>query len=260
MSASGLDTDNVVAASDVLDPEDNGALESNVVQIRILTAGGTAFPQIKAILDTNIPPFEETKGGRVKVNVDEVDDLVALAEEVRFNADQDEGYYDGFLTNPGQVGTAVQAGGFYDLSDFVQESTELDWADVLLAFREAISSYDGRIYMLPLDGDVHSMFYRRDVLDHFGLKIPRTWDEYTDVAKAVHGQTFRNQTLIGSCIGRKERTTGGYYANLVLASWRLRARRRHVVGAAEAQEVAVAALGGKGMGRGKGQGWKGKGR
>ena len=72
--------------------------------------------------------------------------------------------------------------------------------------------------MCPLDGDVLSMFYRKDILKHFGLKVPRTWEEYAAVAAATHGQVYENQTLVGSCLGRVRNCANAYWANLLLSS------------------------------------------
>lgn len=187
--------------------------------IRILSVGGTSFKSMKDLVDANARAFEESVNGRVNIIVEDVGDLGTMANEIRSNADLEEGYFDGFVSNPGVVGTAVQKGGFMDLGSYVHESSDLDWLDILPAFREVITTYDGKVYMLPLDGDVHSMFYRIDVLDHFGLSVPRTWDEYVDVAKAVHGKTYNGVELIGSCVGRVKSCVGAYYASTVLASY-----------------------------------------
>lgn len=106
-----------------------------------------------------------------------------------------------------------------DLGKFVRESAVLDWLDVFLAFREVTTVYEGKVYMIPLDGDVLSFFYRRDILEHFNLKVPRTWDEYAEVAEAVHGKTYNGTTLSGSCVGRVEGCVGSYWANLVHSSY-----------------------------------------
>lgn len=73
--------------------------------------------------------------------------------------------------------------------------------------------------MMPLDGDVISLYYRKDVLAHFGFDHPpRTWDEYEEVAAAVHGQRYENTTLVGSCVARKKGCALSYWVNLVLSS------------------------------------------
>lgn len=130
------------------------------------------------------------------------------------------GLFDGFLTPPGVMGSIVEENGWADLTPFIEETTERtkEWSDILLAYRQNIAQFQDQILMYPLDGDVLSMYYRKDVLEHFGLGVPRTWDEYSSVAKAVHGKTFKNQTLTGSCVGRVVGCAGAYWANLVLSS------------------------------------------
>jgi multiple sugar transport system substrate-binding protein len=62
------------------------------------------------------------------------------------------------------------------------------------------------------------LYYRDDVLRYFNLQVPRTWDEYNEVAKAVHGKVYQNTTLVGSCVGRVKDFAGPYWANLVISS------------------------------------------
>jgi len=113
----------------------------------------------------------------------------------------------------------VEYNGWADLTPYINENQgTVNWADILLGYRENIAQYEGNIIMFPLDGDLLNLFYRKDILEHFNLKPPRTWDEYSEVAKAVHGQTYENQTLVGSCIGRVLDCAGAYWANLVIAS------------------------------------------
>lgn len=68
------------------------------------------------------------------------------------------------------------------------------------------------------DGDILSLYYRDDVLRHFNLTVPRTWEEYNAVAKAVHDKVYENTTLVGSCVGRVKDFAGPYWANLVISS------------------------------------------
>jgi len=192
--------------------------EAGVITIRVLSAGGETFRHIYEMIETGAREFEVEMDGRVSIVVEEVANLNQLADEIRNNAILDVAYFDGFVSNPGVVGSAVTRGGFMDLSEFVRESLDLDWLDILPAFRDSVLVYDGKPYMFPLDGDVHSLFYRRDVLEHFNLSVPRTWDEYVEVAKSTHGQTFNGTRLDGSCVGRAKHSVGQYYANLVLSS------------------------------------------
>lgn len=218
------------ACSEATQPDtttDNQIVLDNDVEattIRILSVGAPGHAAIVKMVRSDAAAFMEEMndfGGRQHVNiiVEEIDSLTGIANEIRVNAALTDGFYDGFVSNPGVVGTAVATDppGFMDLGDFVRESSDLNWLDILPAFREVITTYDGQVYMLPLDGDVHSLFYRIDILEHFGLQVPRTWDEYVTVAKATHGKLYNGTTLNGSCIGRRLDCVGSYYANLVLA-------------------------------------------
>lgn len=130
------------------------------------------------------------------------------------------GVFDGFITPPSIAGSVVEYDGWHDLSSYIQESAEnaADWSDILLGYRKWIAQYEGQVIMYPLDGDLFSMYYRKDVLDHFGLTVPRTWDEYSSVAEYVHGKEFDGQVLHGSCIGRVPNCAGAYWANLIVSS------------------------------------------
>lgn len=158
---------------------------------------------------------------RPDVNVELVPvSLQELSPNIVNEATSKTGLLDGFITPPGVMGSIVEEDGFADLKPFIEESATntKDWSDILLSYRKWISQYQDRILMFPLDGDVLSLFYRKDVLQEFGLDVPRTWEEYNAVAAAVHGKKFKNQTLTGSCIGRVKGCAGAYWANLVLSS------------------------------------------
>ena len=40
--------------------------------------------------------------------------------------------------------------------------------DVLLALRTHVTSFEDKVYLILLDGDTHTLYYRKDVLEHFG--------------------------------------------------------------------------------------------
>lgn len=153
--------------------------------------------------------------GQVQVEVVQVP-VSELFPNIENEAESQIGLYDGFFTGPGVLGSVVDHEGFADLTDYIQESADRskDWLDVLLGYRQEIAQYEDKILMYPLDGDTLSLFYRKDILDAFGLKVPRTWDEYNQVAAATHGKVWNNQTLVGSCVARKTSCSNAYWANL----------------------------------------------
>jgi len=144
--------------------------------------------------------------------------MPALFEEIENDARSGGGLFDGYYTNPVILGTAAILNGFLDLTPFVRESPVADWTDVLLALRTYVTSFEDKIYIILLDGDTHTLFYRKDVLEAFGLKPPRTWNEYIEVAKAVHGKTFNDIELSGSCVSRIQGDHAMYWSHLVLST------------------------------------------
>ncbi|HEY6733915.1 MAG TPA: extracellular solute-binding protein, partial [Roseiarcus sp.] len=54
--------------------------------------------------------------------------------------------------------------------------------------------------------------YRTDLLDKAGLKPPKTWEEYLEVAKALNGKEVDGNKIYGSCIAKK-RNAQSYWFN-----------------------------------------------
>jgi multiple sugar transport system substrate-binding protein len=154
----------------------------------------------------------------VEINVIDAADLFP---NIINEAQSQLGLYDGFFTNPSVTGSVVEYEGFADLTPFIGETSEktAEWEDILLGYRKWIAQYEGKVLMFPIDGDFFSMYYRTDVLAAFNLTVPRTWEEYAEVAAATHNQTFEGKVLSGSCVGRMFNCAGPYWANLVISSF-----------------------------------------
>lgn len=45
---------------------------------------------------------------------------------------------------------------------------------------------DGGVYGLPMDSGPMALFYNQAVFDEHGLEVPATWEEYAEVARALH--------------------------------------------------------------------------
>jgi len=81
-----------------------------------------------------------------------------------------------------------------------------------------MNSFNNKVKMIPFEGDVLSLYYRKDILDDFGFNAPRTWEEYNRIAETVHGIYYKGTNLIGSCVGRRKGCAGYFWTNLVLSS------------------------------------------
>lgn len=85
-----------------------------------------------------------------------------------------------------------------DITDRVNADEDLAFSEIVPTYQDTVRWGDG-IFAIPLDGDVHTMYYRRDALENeayqarfeeeygYPLEAPRTWEQYHDVAEFFHG-------------------------------------------------------------------------
>ena len=83
---------------------------------------------------------------------------------------------------------------------------DLNWPDVGPFFRDFNASYNGKVYTIPLDGDFHMVYYRKDLLAKDSVKAPATWDDYLAIAKKYQGKDLNGdgEPDYGSCIAKKK--------------------------------------------------------
>ena len=75
----------------------------------------------------------------------------------------------------------IDQGGLVDMTDFVSPLR-----DKFPAYKVANDSdAQGNIFGVPFDCGPVGVYYRRDIFDKFGAKLPETWDEYIAVGKQL---------------------------------------------------------------------------
>ncbi len=182
------------------------------IEIDVLTFTG---PQIAEPLQRRAPDFKELTGAQVNVVTVPFADLYQT-----ILTDQATGTnsYEAFVFAPQWMADYVVAGYLEDLTPYIEADEAIQWEDVAPFFRDFSATFGGRIYTIPLDGDFHMVYYRIDVLENAGLEPPRTWDEYLEVAAAVHGQDMNGdgEGDFGSCISKK-RSAQAYWWILSIA-------------------------------------------
>lgn len=107
------------------------------------------------------------------------------------------GAYDILSVAPAWVPDLVRAGVIDPLDDYIAEyGVPSESEDVASAFRDTMT-YDGKTYGLIVDGDVHVLFYRKDIFEdpanqeafraEYGrdLAVPATWEEFGEVCKFI---------------------------------------------------------------------------
>jgi trehalose/maltose transport system substrate-binding protein len=83
---------------------------------------------------------------------------------------------------------------FADLGPLIPEA---DRKQHFPAMIEA-NTVDGQLKAIPWFGDAGLLYYRKDLLDKYGLAPPQTWDELTAAAdKVVKGEKAANDKLVG---------------------------------------------------------------
>jgi multiple sugar transport system substrate-binding protein len=169
------------------------------VEVNILTFTG---PQIAEPLQRHAPEFAAKTGAKINVVTVPFSDLY---QKILTDVSTGTNSYQAFVFDPQWMGDFVTPGYLADLSDKVKNDPVIKWDDVGPFFRDFSATYQGKTYAIPLDGDFHMVYYRKDLLDKDGLKAPETWDDYLAIAKKYNGQDLNGDGTkdYGSCISKK---------------------------------------------------------
>ncbi len=89
----------------------------------------------------------------------------------------------------------VTRGLFDDISDLFEKEK---YADVLGATAGSVT-VEGKQYGLPTGGTLWGMFYRKDVFDEHGLKVPTSWDDLL-----AFGEKCKSASLTPVAMGTKD--------------------------------------------------------
>jgi multiple sugar transport system substrate-binding protein len=190
-----------------------GAGEYDGITIHVMTRPGKVIAQ--PLIDRGV---EFTKLTGAKVEVAEVP-FAELFQKVQTDWTTGTNSVDVGVVTAGWVVELAGAGLVADLTPFVEADTKLELNDIAPYFRENNQKIQGKTIGLTIDGDFQMAYYRKDVLDAAGLQPPKTWDEYIEVAKAIHGKDMNGdgEGDYGSCIFKK-RNAQSYFAIQTVAA------------------------------------------
>jgi multiple sugar transport system substrate-binding protein len=168
--------------------------------VNILTFNG---PQVAEPLQRRAPDWEQLTGGHV--NVVAVG-FQTIYDKALLDASTGTNSFDAYVFDPQWMGDFVGPGYLLDLTDRVNNDPQLDWQDIGPFFRDFNATYNGKVYTIPLDGDFHMVYYRKDILEKDNVKPPATWDDYVTIAQKYNGQDLNGdgQPDYGSCIAKKK--------------------------------------------------------
>ncbi len=139
-------------------------------------------------------PWEEATGAKIQISVtpagDWPDKVVTGLSANTFIGDlvNVPSYLDGDLMGGGYIEPVPE-----------DVKNRLDWDDIFPAIRNNQTDWGGVTYGYPWDGDIHSLYYRADMIadpdnqakfkEKYGydLAAPETWDQFKDVSEFFTG-------------------------------------------------------------------------
>lgn len=125
------------------------------------------------------------------------------------------GTYDLVVYQPAQLPEFVGLGQLRAMDDLLAVR-DPKLSDIIAPFRELYNMYDGKLYALPFDGDLHVYFYRRDLVEDpteqaafkarygYDLAPPATWDQHKDFCEFFtrkSGETLAGEVLAEDFFG-----------------------------------------------------------
>jgi multiple sugar transport system substrate-binding protein len=187
--------------------------EFDGVTVNVMTQTGA----IQEPLQRRAPEFEKLTGAKINVIAVPFSDLY---QKVLTDWASGTNSVDAAVFAPQWMVDYVAGGYLEDIGDRVKADKKIEWNDIAPFFRDFSSTYGGKTYLIPLDGDFHMLYYRKDVLDKAGLKPPTTWDEYLQVAEKLNGQDFNGDGSkgYGSCIAKKRNAQSYWFVTDVVSS------------------------------------------
>jgi multiple sugar transport system substrate-binding protein len=169
------------------------------VTVNLVTFTG---PQIAEPLQRRAPAFEKLTGAKINVITVPFSDLY---DKILTDVSTGTNSYDAFVSDPQWLGDFVPPGYLEDLTNKEPTDKQIQWNDIVPYFRNFSARYKGRIYTVPLDGDLQMVYYRKDLLQRDGIKPPATWDDYLAIAQRYDGKDLNGDGRpdYGSCIAKK---------------------------------------------------------
>jgi len=132
--------------------------------------------------------------------------------------------WDLIMFNPTEF--ADYARHFEPLEPYIKKlGLQLDLDDIAEAYQKSNMYWGGTLYAMPLDGDIHIMFYNKVAFDRpenkqkfkdqFGYELapPQTWKQWDDMAKFFHGWGWdgTDRKLFGAGASLKENNYSFYW-------------------------------------------------
>lgn len=183
------------------------------VTVNVMTQTGA----IQEPLQRHAPEFEKLTGAKINVIAVPFSDLY---QKVLTDWASGTNSVDAAVFAPQWMVDYVAGGYLEELGPRIAKDPALKWDEVAPFFKDFSATYNGKVYLVPMDGDFHMLYYRTDVFEKNHLKPPTTWDEYLAAAKQLNGQDFNGDGSkgYGSCIAKKRNAQSYWFVFDIVGS------------------------------------------
>lgn len=180
----------------------------------------------------NLKPYEFWKSDfeKVGINIKIIEvPFEGVYEKLKTEFVAGTGAFDVVTFYPSYIGDFASNGYLEPLDKYMNKSPAGAWdpnsSDVLAPFWELYSKFDGKVYALPIDGDVLMLMYRKDLFNHPGekaafkqkygkeLKPPETWQDWLQIGEffvRTKGEKLAGETLARDFYGSAEFAKRGF--------------------------------------------------
>jgi multiple sugar transport system substrate-binding protein len=191
----------------------HAALPFDGVTVNVMTQTGA----IQEPLQRRAPDFEKLTGAKINIIAVPFSDLY---QKVLTDWASGTNSVDAAVFAPQWMIDYVAGGYLEQLDSRIAKDKAIEWNQIAPFFRDFSATYDGKTYLIPMDGDFHMLYYRTDVFAKAGLKPPETWDEYLADAKALNGKDFNGDGTkgFGSCIAKKRNAQSYWFVTDITGS------------------------------------------
>ena len=148
----------------------------------------------------SVDAYEKETGNKVTLDVNP---FAGSAEKQRNSVRSSQGQFDILVMNSTWLAEFYHGGFLVPLGDidpgFKLDAQVLSYDDTAYwdAKSKTNSAKTGALYGVPLNGNIQLLFYRADLYQQAGLKVPETWDQLLANAQKLHnppnvyGMVFR---------------------------------------------------------------------
>jgi len=132
---------------------------------------------------------EFTSKSGIKVNLENYEEN-QLNQKLTVEFTAGNSTVDVFMSRPLQEGRLFSKNKYYEfldsyLNDSAKTAAEFDWKDYPQSTVNAVT-FEGKVNSLPLNIEWETLFYRKDLFEQAGIKVPKTMEELEAAAKALH--------------------------------------------------------------------------